>query len=93
MAVSGAASQKKHFLVGARARARPGHPLAATDDAGTDAGWWGVAVRRSGDHRVGKIEVSERVHLEASRASRTSRSGVGLASPFACVVLATPGGG
>jgi hypothetical protein len=28
----------------------------------TDAEWW-VTVERSRDHRVGKIEASERVHL------------------------------
>jgi hypothetical protein len=52
-----------HILVGARARARLGHPLAATDDAGDRCRVVEVTVGRSRDHRVGKIEASERVHL------------------------------
>ena len=48
--------------MGARDRARPGHSLAAADDAGHRGRVVGVTVGRSADQLVREIEAGERVH-------------------------------
>ena len=54
--------EEEHALVGTRDSAGLGHPLTAADNAGHRCRVVRVAVRRSGDELVGKIEPSERVH-------------------------------
>jgi hypothetical protein len=47
---------------GARNSTWPGHPLAAADDAGNRCQMVRVAVGRSGNELVGKVEASQRLH-------------------------------
>jgi hypothetical protein len=54
--------EEKHSLVGARDRAGLCHSLAAANDAGNGGRVVRVAVGRSSDEFVGKVETSERVH-------------------------------
>jgi hypothetical protein len=55
-------SKNKHAFVSTWDCAEPGDTLASTDDAGNRCGMVWVAVGRSGDELVGKIETGKRVH-------------------------------
>ncbi len=71
-------SARKHILVGARTRARPGHPLAATDVA-TDADCWGSLWGGLVITASGKIEAS----CDQSRARPATWSKLARPSPLA----------